>query len=147
MEKILFIILALIITIGSILLLRRSEKDNQVCLKDNCFKVELAQTKEERGQGLMFRESLDSDRGMLFVFEKEGIYSFWMKNTLIPLDIIWINEQKEVVFIKENVQPCGNDCFSINPEKMAKYVLEISGGMTQKIGLSLGDKLEFNIKK
>ena len=62
--------------------------------------------------GLMFRENMDSDRGMLFIFEKEGEYPFWMKNTLIPLDIIWINKDKEVVFISENAQPCeeGKPC-------------------------------------
>src|SRR4030042_2848822 len=67
-------------------------KQNQVCFKKHCFSVELAVTPEEREEGLMFRKNLDSDKGMLFIFEKEGKYGFWMKKTLIPLDIIWIDD-------------------------------------------------------
>ena len=69
-----------------------------------------------------------------------------MKNTLIPLDIIWINTNKEIVFIKENVQPCGESlCQSINPAKSAKYVLEINGGISKEIGLSVGQKANLEI--
>ncbi len=91
----------------------------------------------------MFREKLDLDKGMLFIFEEEGEYSFWMKNTLIPLDIIWINKAKEVVFISGNTQPCQEEysCSSINPGKNAKYVLEINAGIAEKIGLKVGDKI------
>ena len=67
-----------------------------------------------------------------------------MKNTLIPLDIIWINANNEVVFISENTIPCEKDfCPSIEPVREAKYVLEINGGLVEKIGLKIGDKLEF----
>lgn len=99
----------------------------------------------ERSRGLMYREGLDSDKGMLFIFEKEGEYPFWMKNTLISLDIIWINENKEVVFISENAQPCSEEysCPSISPGKNAKYVLEINGGTSERIGLKIGDKANF----
>ena len=54
----------------------------------------------------MFRESLNENSGMLFIFPKEDFHNFWMKNTLIPLDIIWINSAKEIVFIENNAQPC-----------------------------------------
>ncbi|MDD2665965.1 MAG: DUF192 domain-containing protein [Methanocellales archaeon] len=116
-------------------------KQNQVCIKGTCFYVELATTPDERARGLMFREHLDPDKGMLFIFEEEGVHPFWMKNTLIPLDIIWISEDKEVVFISKNTQPCEADiCPSINPDKKAKYVLEVNGGVSDKIGLRVGDK-------
>ena len=116
-------------------------KQNQVCINDNCFYVELATTPDERALGLMFREHLDPDKGMLFIFEEEGVHPFWMKNTLIPLDIIWISEDKEVVFISKNTQPCKTDiCPSINPGKKARYVLEVNGGVSDKIGLNVGDK-------
>ncbi|PJC82720.1 hypothetical protein CO006_02210 [Candidatus Roizmanbacteria bacterium CG_4_8_14_3_um_filter_35_14] len=123
------------------------EKQNQVCFKNYCFNVELAKTAEEMKNGLMFRENMDSDRGMLFIFEKEGEYPFWMKNTLIPLDIIWINKDKEVVFISENAQPCeeGKPCLSVNPDKDAEYVLEVNGGTAEKIGLKVGDKITISI--
>ncbi len=122
------------------------KNQSQVCFKDSCFTVELAITTQEQTRGLMFREKLDSDKGMLFIFKDEGEYPFWMKNTLIPLDIIWINKNKEVVYISKNTQSCKEDfCPNINPEKNAKYVLEINGGISKEIGLNIGDKIEFEI--
>jgi len=120
-----------------------NKKETKVCFKNNCFKVQLAITSEEQEQGLMFRKELKADEGMLFVFSKEEEYPFWMKNTLIPLDIIWINQNKEVVFISENTQPCQKDsCDSINPNEKAQYVLEVKGGTSNNIGLAVGDKIE-----
>lgn len=120
----------------------RSKKRNRVCFRNHCFDVELAITPKERSIGLMFREKLNSKMGMLFVFEEEGKHSFWMKNTLIPLDIIWINENKEIVFISENTQPCEkSSCPIIKSTENAKYVLEINGGISKKIGLVVGDKI------
>ena len=119
-----------------------TEKTNQVCFKNHCFNVELAIEIDEQVRGLMFREHLDSDKGMLFIFKEELKHSFWMKNVLIPLDIIWINENKEVVFISENTQPCGEFiCSTIKPIENAKYVLEINGGISKKIGLTIGDRV------
>lgn len=119
---------------------------SRVYFKDHCFYVELAQTADEKTRGLMFREHLNPDRGMFFIFEDEGEYSFWMKNTLIPLDIIWINKNKEAVFISRDTQPCKTEpCPTINPGIKAKYVLELNGGTAEKIGLTVGDRLEFDI--
>ena len=126
---------------------RLTERQNRVCSKSNCFDVELAVTPGKIARGLMFREYLDSDKGMLFVFKEEGNYPFWMKNTLIPLDIIWINGDKEVVYISENATPCKEDfCPQINPSKDAKYVLEVNGVISKKIGLKIGDKIILDIK-
>ncbi|MCM8773944.1 MAG: DUF192 domain-containing protein [Candidatus Omnitrophica bacterium] len=92
----------------------------------------------------MFRNNLEENRGMLFIFEEEDIYPFWMKNTFIPLDIIWINEDREVVFIKHSAQPCKEErCPSIYPDKKARFVLELKGGTAKKIGLNSGDKIDF----
>lgn len=122
------------------------EENTQVCFKNYCFNVELAIKPEQRRQGLMFRDHLDLDKGMLFVFKDEARYSFWMKNTLIPLDIIWINRNKEIVFISHSTQPCEKDpCPSIIPTQKAKYVLEINQGISKKIDLKVGDKIDFNI--
>jgi len=116
----------------------------RVCFQENCFFVEVADTPEKRAQGLMLRQELADDKGMLFVFPKQGIYAFWMKNTLIPLDIIWINKEQEVVFIKQDALPCKTDiCQSINPEKEAKYVLELKAGIALDTGLKIGDKFSF----
>lgn len=128
-----------VLAAGFILIGEINRRESRVCFKDNCFKVELALTKEERDLGLMFRESLVSDRGMLFIFPEEGEYPFWMKDTLIPLDIIWLDKDGKVVSIAKNVEPCQTDlCLPIDPNKKAKYVLEINGGMADKIGLDIG---------
>jgi len=138
---IVFLFLILVITV--LILKNWAKEPNQVCFKNYCFEVELAKTSEEINRGLMFREKLEQNKGMLFIFQEEEEYSFWMKNTLIPLDIIWINENKEIVFINENAQPCKEEnlCSPINPGTKEKYVLEINGGTAEKIGLKIGDKI------
>ncbi len=122
-----------------------NSKFGKVCFESNCFDVELATTFVERERGLMYRDSLDLDDGMLFVFEEEGIYSFWMKDTLIPLDIIWIDSNGVVVFIEEDVRPCVDECSIFKSDRESKYVLEVNSGIVEKIGLKVGDKLELDI--
>ena len=113
---------------------------NLVCIRDVCFGAELPSDPSEMARGLMFREHLDGDKGMLFVFEREGIHPFWMKNTLIPLDIIWIGSEMEIVYISRNTEPCSADpCRSISPGGKAKYVLEINGGLSERYGFEVGD--------
>lgn len=144
-RKISAIILLCIVIAAGILFLQYKYQD-RVCFKEHCFNVVLAETEEEQQKGLMFRENLGPDEGMLFIFEKEGYHSFWMKNTLIPLDIVWINENREVVYISENTSPCEEDfCPSVEPDQKAKFVLELKGGTVKKIGLEVGDKLEFDL--
>ena len=145
-KKAFFLFLILVLIIGIIFIIERNKKQSRVCFKDNCFNVELAITDEERALGLMSRNSLDRNKGMLFIFNEEGMYPFWMKDTLIPLDIIWINQNKEVVFISENTQPCKEDpCPTVSPNQKAKYVLEINTGISKEIGLKVGDKVEINL--
>jgi uncharacterized protein len=140
-----FLPLILFLIFIIILFYSHLKNQSQVCFKDNCFTVELAITAQEQARGLMFREKLDSDKGMLFIFKDEGEHSFWMKNTLIPLDIIWINKDKEAIFISKNTQPCKFDyCPAVKPDKKAQYVLELNGGIVDKIGLEVGDKIIFN---
>lgn len=118
-------------------------KENKVCFKDYCFLAELAQTAQERSRGLMFRKDLAENQAMLFIFETEDIYPFWMKNTLIPLDIIWLAQDQKVVFISKNSQPCFQEiCPSITPDGKAFYVLELKAGKAEEMGLGIGDWLE-----
>jgi uncharacterized membrane protein (UPF0127 family) len=119
------------------------ERLDRVCYQSYCIGVEVADSPEKRTHGLMFREQLGKDNGMLFVFETEGQYPFWMKNTLIPLDIVWINKNGEVVFVKNDAQPCGNkECFPIESPWEALYVLECTAGTANRIGLHRGSHLE-----
>ena len=106
--------------------------------------VELATDDTTRAQGLMFRDQMPDGHGMLFLFNKTGDYPFWMKNTLIPLDIIWIDEQKRVVGISRETPPCKADpCPSYPPGGMARYVLEVGGGVAGRHGLANGQTLRF----
>ncbi len=106
--------------------------------------AELAVTPAERERGLMFREKIEPDQGMLFVFEEEDLYSFWMKNTLIPLDIIWINSHRQIVHIEKNVPPCTQDpCPGYMPRQPALYVLELKAGQAEANNLQLYQRVSF----
>lgn len=106
--------------------------------------VELAVNPEERERGLMFREELEPDQGMLFVFEEEDLYSFWMKNTLIPLDIIWLNSHLQIVHIEKNVPPCPREpCPGYLPRYPALYVLELKAGQAEANDLKLYERISF----
>lgn len=135
-------IVAIIVIIALLLSGNLWRSPKQACFGDSCFKLELATTPEQRSQGLMFRKELDPDQGMLFIFEEEGNHCFWMKNTYIALDMIWLDSNKEVIHIAKNVQPCKTKiCPSICPGKMAKYVLEVNAGTCDSLRLRIGDSL------
>ena len=107
--------------------------------------VEIASDDSTRAQGLMFRDQLAQDRGMIFFFAQSGDYPFWMKNTLIPLDMIWIDDQKRIVHIAAKVPPCKADpCESVPAGGTpAKYVLEVAAGVAARHGLANGQTLRF----
>ena len=117
----------------------------EVCFDEGeCFNVEVADSARERARGLMWRTEMGEGEGMLFIFDEEGRHGFWMKNTFIPLDIIWIDAEGKVVFILEDARPCGDrECEAFDPLVESKYVLEINGGLAGKLGIGVGDKLEF----
>lgn len=110
----------------------------------NKFIVEVADSEEARIRGLMFRESIPDNYGMLFVFDEEDIRSFWMKNTLIYLDIIYLNKNKRIVDMYINVAPCKKDpCKNYISAKPAKYVLELKGNRVKDLNLKKGDFIFF----
>jgi uncharacterized membrane protein (UPF0127 family) len=106
--------------------------------------AELAVTDEARAKGLMFREKLLADQGMLFVFEEDGTHSFWMKNTLIPLDLLWLDAARRVVHIEAGAPPCREEpCPTFGPSIPARYVLELNAGSAAAFGVKLYDRLQF----
>lgn len=114
----------------------------KVCFQDYCFFVNIANSQEERAQGLMFIKKLKQNRGMLFTFEKDGDYEFWMKNTFIPLDIIWLDKDGNVISIAKSVEPCKADpCEKFKSGAPARFVLEINAGMAEKLGIAPGEKI------
>jgi uncharacterized membrane protein (UPF0127 family) len=107
------------------------------------YAIELALTPEQQEQGLMFRESLPEKTGMLFQFAETAPHHFWMKNTMIPLDMIWMDEAGTVVFISADTPPCKADpCATYGPDFPAKSVLEIAGGKAAKEGVKVGSVLK-----
>ncbi len=106
---------------------------------DFTFEVELADTPQLRAQGLMFRQELAPDKGMLFDFQEEREVAFWMRNTFIPLDMIFIAADGTVMNIHENARP--QDETSIPSRFPVRFVLEIPGGRSAEIGLEVGDKI------
>ena len=106
--------------------------------------VEIADDRQEMMNGLMFREHLNENDGMLFVFQNEEQQTFWMKNTLIPLDMIFIGGDFKIVDIKYAV-PCEKDpCRLYESSKPAKYVLEVNGNFTNRNGVKVGDLVILN---
>ncbi len=105
------------------------------------FKVEIAATDEERQKGLMFRKNLPEESGMLFIFRDDAIHSFWMKNTYIPLDMIFISSDMMVAGIHRNATPLSEESISIS--KPSRYVLEINAGLSEKFGIDENSKAVF----
>ncbi|EKY13023.1 DUF192 domain-containing protein [Capnocytophaga sp. oral taxon 324] len=104
------------------------------------IEVEFAKNDIERSLGLMYRSSMDEHQGMWFIFPEEAPRSFYMRNTEIPLDIIYLDKDKKVVSIAKNARPY--DETSLPSEKPAMYVLEINGGLSDKWGIEKGDRME-----
>jgi hypothetical protein len=110
------------------------------------IKAERMVLTSDMARGMMFRDSLASDRGMLFFHEKEGLYTYWMYQTRIPLDMIWMDRYRRVVEIVADAPPCktaASQCPHYGGARRAQYVLELAGGMAAKYGLKVGDLLDF----
>jgi uncharacterized protein len=105
------------------------------------FQVEIADTPAKREQGLQYRRELAADQGMLFLFPSEAQQSFWMKNTPIPLDMIFIGKDRKIVGIVEQVAPFSLNSRSVNAA--SQYVLEINGGLSRRYGFKAGNRVRF----
>jgi uncharacterized membrane protein (UPF0127 family) len=121
-------------------------QDPYVVLKGQRFTVELAETSDKQALGMMFRDRLEDNHGMLFLFPVEARRSFWMKNTRIPLDIFYFDADRQLLNVAENAPPCRSRIcpryLSVGP---AKYVLELNGGKAAELGVRPGDVLELHI--
>ncbi|HEY8549779.1 MAG TPA: DUF192 domain-containing protein [Vicinamibacterales bacterium] len=107
--------------------------------------LEVAQTEEERQRGLMHRTSLPQDAGMIFIFERPGLYPFWMKNTLIPLDLLWTDPSGRITWIAEHLPPCKADpCPQYAPQAEATYVIEVNAGFVKKHGVKVGQTVKLS---
>lgn len=116
------------------------KKDNSLTTID----IEIANNDEKRTQGLMWRKEMPKNSGMLFIFDAEKQLSFWMKNTLIPLDIIYVNRFKEIIAIHKNTVPLSE--ISIPSKQPAKYVIEVNAGFCNNNMININDKIKFKIE-
>ena len=110
--------------------------------REQGFQVEIADTPAKRELGLQYRRELPMDRGMIFLFPMESEHSFWMKNTPIPLDMIFINSERKIVGIVEQAAPFTLDSRFVTGA--SQYVLEVNGGLAQRYGFKAGDRVRFD---
>jgi uncharacterized protein len=103
--------------------------------------IEIADNAYEREKGLMYRHALPDNAGMLFIFEQSGPLSFWMRNTYIPLDIIFADKNRQIVTIQKNTNPLSYA--QIPSKRNAKYVVEVNSGFCNKYGIAVGDYISF----
>ena len=116
--------------------------DVSVYNKNITFNVEVAKTIQERKKGLMYRKKLLNNEGMLFIFPREKIIQLWMKNTYIPLDVIFISENKVIVDIKKNMEKLSETI--VKSKVKSRYALEFNAGLINKLDIEIGDKVLFN---
>jgi uncharacterized membrane protein (UPF0127 family) len=114
-------------------------------LRGERFRVEIADEEPERNRGLMYRDSMAPDAGMLFLYDAERPLAFWMKNTRIPLDILYFDADRRLVSARKGVPPCslGDRCPPYPSAAPAIYVLELNAGTAARLGVANGDELVF----
>jgi uncharacterized membrane protein (UPF0127 family) len=114
-----------------------------VRINDLSIPVEIADSSEEWSRGLSGRQSLPAEQGMLFVFPAPGMYPFWMPDMRFPIDIIWIDQDRRVIGVSENVPPLENAAKPVyyRPPSPAQYVLEVNAGFARSHGITVGDQL------
>jgi hypothetical protein len=116
----------------------------EIGLKDGTvINVEVAASKHDRERGLMYRDDLGDDEGMLFVFDSEGNYPFWMKNVNFPIDIVWINSDMRVVDT-QTAMPCTKHCIDYVSEYPARYVLEVPVGFAAAHSIKIGSRIDIS---
>ncbi len=125
---------------GQLIFLNNSGKDTLTTID-----IEVADNDQKTAQGLMYRNSIPKNAGMLFLMRSEKIQGFWMKNTYIPLDMIFVNRDKEIVTIHQNTKPMlESSYFSDEP---SLYVVEVNGGFCYTHNIKIGDKINFTISE
>lgn len=136
---------------------RAAERGRATFADGAAVSLEIADTEAERNRGLMFREALGEQEGMLFVFARPGFYPFWMQNCRIALDILWLDDAFRVVSLAESVPPCrlagceppcgSNACPSYAPERgtSARYVIEVAAGFAARHGVVQGQPVKVEL--
>jgi hypothetical protein len=123
---------------GRVAFIKRSRSDTAAAIG-----VEIADDEEQRARGLMWRYAMPDSNGMLFVFDQEEPVSFWMRNTYLPLDIVFVNRAKEIVAIRSNTTPLSDDLLPSN--QPVRYVVEVNAWFCASHGIEVGDRIAYRI--
>jgi uncharacterized membrane protein (UPF0127 family) len=116
----------------------------KACLHGHCVQIEVVSRDLDMRRGLQHRDGLGKNQGMLFVFDKEDIRSFWMKDMKFPIDIVWLNAKKEIISIYGSVPACAKEpCQVYEPQVKAQYVLEVVSGYALRHQWKIGDQFQF----
>jgi len=121
-----------------VLKIQQDQVISTVTINQTTINVELAQTLKEKIQGLSGRDILDENQGMLFIYDVQDLYSFWMKDMKFPLDIIWIDKDYTIIDLHTNVLP-GSFPQRFQPKNPAQYILEVNAGFCEKHNITVGD--------
>jgi uncharacterized membrane protein (UPF0127 family) len=119
-------------------------QDARIKAGNNYIEAEVPQNDQQKATGLGGRSCIGSEQGMLFVFDKEGSYDFWMKDMKFSIDIVWLNEDKTVIDVAPNVSPATYPK-TFTSKKPAKYVLELQTGKAQQLDITQGSPLQFSL--
>lgn len=143
LSKLIFGALLILVGVWIIVYSLNASKAPTATVNRQTILIEVAQTAEEKEQGLSGRESLPSGEGLLFVYDKPGQYQFWMKDMNFPIDIIWVADNYRVIDITKNLTP---DTYpeSFTSSKPAQYVLELNAGYSDALDIRIGDEFEFD---
>ncbi len=118
-------------------------------VKNKKFIAEVAVTPQEQARGLMFRQSLPSNRCMVFLYDNDEPRPLWMKNCLIPLDVVWTDREGRIVGLIANIPPCppskGDNCPTYGDQFIARYFVEFSSGTIARLKLKVGDRVSWDI--
>jgi hypothetical protein len=139
------VLLLLIIILVIIANTFKATKYTEIKIGDTKVNAEIADTAFKKAKGLMGRKSLKENEGMIFPFNTEDYYKFWMFNMSIPIDIIYISKNKTVVEIWQNAQPCGLSCESYTPKEKSMYILEVRANFTERHKTKIGSKIDFKL--
>ncbi len=143
--RVLKIVILIFFFCGLLLFLTREKEKIEVQIQDHYLNVWVAENEKERNRGLSYKDSMNKNEGMLFLFQEEVVPLFWMKDMNFPIDIIWISSQKEVVEITEKIYP---ETYpqTFSPSIPIKYVIEVNAGWSSEKEIKKGDKLYYEKK-
>lgn len=141
-----FLTVLAIFAVASMVAMRAASSNVEVKLNNSVYHLALADSGEELTKGLSGTESLDPDGGLLMDFGVDSRWGIWMKDMKIPLDIVWLDREKRVVYIKENVSHELGTSVTMRPDEPNRYVIELPAGSVSKSGIAVGQLAEFTIQ-